>query len=172
MGAIIATHEPGVYRPPMPGEHRVRNAVRVLLLDEQDRLLLFRSARRGWWQPPGGGVGEREDVRAAAAREILEETGLREFELGAEVWRRRHSFTWRDVHYDQRERWFVARVPAFEPDLGGLSDDERDDLAEWRWWALDELAATKDTLVPSTLAARLRELLEHGPPEAPFDVGP
>jgi 8-oxo-dGTP pyrophosphatase MutT (NUDIX family) len=171
MRAIIATCARGVYRPRMPGEHRVRNAVRVLLLDEQDRLLLFRSARRGWWQPPGGGVKRREDPRAAALREIAEETGLREFELGAEVWLRRHSFTWRDVHYDQRERWFLARVPAFEPDLGSLSESERVDLAEWRWWTLDELAGTTDVLVPSTLAARLRELLEYGPPDEPFDVG-
>ena len=155
----------------MTRERRVRNAVRVLLLDEQDRLLLFRSDRRNWWQPPGGGVRRGEDARAAAAREIAEETGLRRLELGAEVWRRRHSFTWRGVDVDQRERWFLARVPAFEPDLRGLDDSERLDLAEWRWWTLDELDGTSDALVPSTLAARLRELLEQGPPGAPFDVG-
>ena len=156
----------------MSRERRVRHAVRVLLLDEQDRLLLFRSDRRNWWQPPGGGVKQQEDPRGAARREIAEETGLREFELGAEVWRRRHSFIWRDVEFDQRERWFLARVPAFEPDLRGLNDCERVDLAEWRWWTLAELTATTDALVPSTLAARLRELLEHGPPDEPFDVGP
>jgi len=155
----------------VPRKTRVRNAVRVLLLDEQDRVLLFRSARRAWWQPPGGGVKKREDARAAALREIAEETGLQEFELGAEVWLRRHTFTWRDVDIDQRERWFLARVPAFEPDLGGLSDSERLDLADWRWWTLDELAATTDALVPSTLAVRLRELLERGAPAEPFDVG-
>ena len=89
-----------------------------------------------------------------------------------EVWRGRHSFTWRDVHDDQRERWFLARTAAFDPGLGSLSESERVDLAEWRWWTLDELAGTTDVLVPSNLAARLRELLDHGPPDEPFDVGP
>src|SRR4051794_8736092 len=69
----------GAMSPPS----RVRHVVRVLLLDEQDRLLLFRSGRRAWWQPPGGGIERREDVRAAAAREILEETGLAQLDLGA-----------------------------------------------------------------------------------------
>ena len=150
----------------------VRHAVRVLLLDEQDRLLLFLSARRAWWQPAGGGIERGEDARAAAAREIAEETGLRAFELGDEVWRRRHSFSWQGVEIDQRERWFLARAPCFEPDTSGLSAGELADLAEWRWWTLRELQATSERLVPSTLGALLHDLLAHGPPPAPIDVGP
>jgi 8-oxo-dGTP pyrophosphatase MutT (NUDIX family) len=57
----------------------------------------------------------RGEYRAAAAREVAEETGLRAFELGDEVWRRRSSFTWRGVEIDQRERWFLARTPVLSP---------------------------------------------------------
>jgi 8-oxo-dGTP pyrophosphatase MutT (NUDIX family) len=48
---------------------RLRRAVRVLLLDEHDRVLLFRAISEltgaPFWFPPGGGLDEGEDVHAA-----------------------------------------------------------------------------------------------------------
>jgi 8-oxo-dGTP pyrophosphatase MutT (NUDIX family) len=153
----------------------LRHAVRVLLLDERDRVLLFRAARpetgRAFWFPAGGGLEAGEDVRAAAAREVAEETGLRHVPLGPEVWRRRHVFTWRGVEYDQRERWFLARVAHFEPHRGALTGTEPADLTAARWWSVAELEACADDLVPRDLAARLRTLLADGPPERPVEVG-
>src|SRR4051812_34098783 len=108
---------------------RLRHSVRVLLLDEQDRLLLFRIEQpdtcAAFWFPPGGGLEDREDARAAAVREVAEETGLGDVVLGPEVWRRRHVFTWRGVRFDQRERWFMARVAHFEPIRAGMTDAEK-----------------------------------------------
>ncbi len=153
---------------------RVRHAVRVLLLDAEDRLLLVRATDPGagpFWFPAGGGLEPGEDVRSAAVREVEEETGLRELRLGPEVWRRRHAFTWRGVTYDQRERWFLARVAHFEPSGAGLTDAEMVDLTEWRWWSLEELRGTGERLTPRDLAVRLSELLADGPPAEPIDVG-
>jgi 8-oxo-dGTP pyrophosphatase MutT (NUDIX family) len=91
----------------------VRHAVRVLLIDDADRVLLFRahdpSSGTGFWFPPGGGIEPGEDVQTAAQRELREETGRTDIALGAEIWHRRHVFSWRDARYDQRERWFIAR---------------------------------------------------------------
>ena len=154
----------------MARRSRVGRTVRVLPLDEEDRLLLFESERRARWQPPGGARKKGEKARAAAAREIAEETGLRELAVGAEVWRRRTSYTWRGVDVDQRERWFVARVARFDPDTSGLSARETADLAAWRWWTLPELESTPERLVPDDLGARLRDLLRDGPPSKPIDL--
>jgi 8-oxo-dGTP pyrophosphatase MutT (NUDIX family) len=154
---------------------RLRHSVRVLLLDEEDRLLLFRGeepeTRAGFWFPAGGGVAEGEDVRAAAAREVAEETGLVAVPLGSEVWRRRHVFTWRGVRWDQRERWFMARVQHFEPDGVAMTEAEKAELTDCRWWTLEALDATAERLVPRDLAMRLRGLLTDGPPQTPIEVG-
>jgi 8-oxo-dGTP pyrophosphatase MutT (NUDIX family) len=160
----------------MNGHAPVRNAVRVLLVDEEESVLLFRAERpedgRAFWFPPGGGIEEGEDVRSAAVREVAEETGLSGVALGPEVWRRRHQFEWRGQGWDQRERWFLSRVEHFEPASGNRTADEDIDLKEARWWTLDELRATGDALVPADLASRLRRLFAEGPPPNPTEIGP
>jgi 8-oxo-dGTP pyrophosphatase MutT (NUDIX family) len=159
----------------MAGALRLRRAVRVLLLDEEDRLLLLGVAvprtRPALWIAPGGGLEDGEDARLTAAREIGEETGLADLQVGPEVWHRRHAFSWRGVEWDQRERWFMARTERFEPSSAGMSEEEREDLAGYRWWSLDELELTPDELAPRALAVLLRELLANGPPAHPIEIG-
>jgi 8-oxo-dGTP pyrophosphatase MutT (NUDIX family) len=141
----------------------IRPAVRVLLVTrEPDPRVLLLAAQDPdrFWFPPGGGLEAGEDARAAARREVLEETGRALDDVGAEVWQRRHVFTWRGEEIDQRERWFLARVPeAFPIDRSGWTAAERADLHAARWFTLAELEATADRLVPDDLAARLRAVL-------------
>ncbi len=149
-----------------------RDAVRVLLLDESDRVLLVRfwDGDRSWWCTPGGGVAGGESDEQAARREIREETGLEAFELGPCVWMRRHVGIFRGQPFDQREKVFLARVPSFTPhpsDVGAV-EHESDDM---RWWRLDELEATGEATAPRDLPALVRRLLSHGPPDAPLAVG-
>jgi 8-oxo-dGTP pyrophosphatase MutT (NUDIX family) len=159
----------------MKGRPQLRYAARVLLLDEREKLLLFRGHRpetgAPFWLAPGGGLEKGEDARAAAVREVAEETGLTDFVLGPEIWRRRHIFTWRGVAWDQRERWFMARVAHFEPDGAAMSETEKTELTAARWWALAELETTTETLAPLDLALRLGSLLSEGAPTSPIDVG-
>ena len=55
-----------------------QGGVRVILTDEQDRLLLVcqHHEDRDIWMLPGGAIEEGENAMEAAKREVLEETGL------------------------------------------------------------------------------------------------
>ncbi|NLH82309.1 MAG: NUDIX domain-containing protein [Phyllobacteriaceae bacterium] len=51
--------------------------VRAMVRDERGRVLLLRHTYIPGWYFPGGGVEANESAAEAAAREILEETGIR-----------------------------------------------------------------------------------------------
>ena len=152
----------------------VRYAVRVLLVDGGQRLLLFRyTADDGerFWCPAGGGIDPRESPEDAARREVLEETGWsRPLDL-VEVWHRRHVAVFLGQLVDHRERWFLAKVPAFSVDPAGFTELERRTISAWKWWPVVDLHDASERLVPSDLASRVDELLADGPPSRPVNIG-
>jgi double-stranded uracil-DNA glycosylase len=149
-----------------------RPSARALVVDRHDRtlLVLFRDETgQTWWATPGGGAHKGENAEQTIRRELAEEAGLREFELGPEIWTREHTFAWYGRIYRQRERIHFVRVDGHEP--APTIDLAAEHVHDVRWWTLAELESTDEELVPRTFAARFRELLEHGPPSAPIDVG-
>ncbi|HZU16420.1 MAG TPA: NUDIX domain-containing protein [Candidatus Dormibacteraeota bacterium] len=160
----------------MSEEAVARPAVRVLLLDPADRVLLVHHLDPDtgfeWWAAPGGGVRPGESPEAAALRELEEETGARGVELGPCVWRREIEFPSRGRTIRQQERFYVARAAAFEPRPAGVQADELATLIEQRWWTAEEIEASEQRFGPRRLGGLLRELLREGWPSEPVDVGP
>jgi len=161
--------------PVEAAEPVVRQAARVLLLDDSDRLLLFAGADPHvpdvrFWFTPGGGVDPGETLEEAARRELLEETGCSGVALSPPVWLRSTEFWFDGEHYRARETYVVARVPSWEVDTSGFTDLERRSVDEHRWWTLDELLATSETVYPPDLPVLLRDLLETGLPAEPVEI--
>jgi 8-oxo-dGTP pyrophosphatase MutT (NUDIX family) len=147
-----------------------REAARVLLLDERDRVLLVAhraTPDRTVWTAAGGGVRPGEDHLVAATRELTEELGL-DAEVGPWIWSREVTFRYAGVHLRQRERWHLARVATYDEVTAPLDDPG---LIGVRWWTLDQLRATDEILAPGTIADHLGALLRDGPPASPVDVG-
>ena len=145
---------------------RERLTARVLLLDPAGRILLMKGRlpgdpdARGGWFTVGGGVEAGESPQAAAAREIVEETGFEGVEIGEALWRGEqilHDRKGRPVLF--KETYFVARCAGGEPSRAGWRAIEREFIDDMRWWTLAELAATAEPVFPPGLAERLADLL-------------
>lgn len=141
-----------------------RPTARVLLLDARDRILLMNGRlpgnpeRDGAWFTVGGGLEAGETWLQAAAREIVEETGITAFELGPIVWMREGVLNIpHPVIFD--ERYIVARCEGAEPTRAGWQALEHELIDEVRWWTQPDLAATSDPVFPGGLAERLPDIL-------------
>ena len=134
-----------------------REAARVLLLDEDDRVLLIQGSDPAapelgsWWITPGGGLEHGETPEAAAAREVWEETGIELPAVAGPLWERTETFPFDGVLVTQHELYFTARVAHFEPAGAALTDLEQRATIGMRWWTVDELRATASRVYPENL---------------------
>lgn len=154
---------------------RLRLAARAVVLDDDRRILLvrFEFPDRSVWATPGGGIDEAETDEAAIRRELSEEAGLEDFDLGPLLWTRTHHLPFGGGRWDgQSERLYLVRTLPFQP-VPRLTWPElrAEGVTAIRWWTLDELEAADALFSPRRLPSLVRSLLEHGPPAEPIDVG-
>jgi len=159
--------QPG-FRAPEPADRprRERRAVRVLIVDDADRLLLFLDSDLGlapvphWWGTPGGGVEPGESDLEAAVREVREETGLviDPALLRGPVSIRRVVHGYSDQVLEQTEVYYVLRVPAFEVDVSGHTEEERLCYVDVCWWPRVDIEDDADGAAAGGYAVWPREI--------------
>ena len=160
---------PGLTRSPdqPPADPAVtpqRRAARVVLLDPQNRVLLMRydegPPNGSHWATPGGGLEPGESYPQAALRELAEETGWTDIELLAEIHQRSHTMEWAGQLVYQAERLYLARTDQPARPISGVDAMHASDgIAAWRWWTIDELTSTDQTIWPAELAELIRQEL-------------
>lgn len=138
-----------------------RSTVRVIMIDPDDRVLLFSDSDPGlpelsWWVTPGGGMDPGESEPQTAVREVAEETGctISETDLLGPIARRHVVHGYSDQVVDiVTETFYGARVDRFDVDIAGHTEDELLTLTAHRWWPRAELGNTDAWLWPGRLPA-------------------
>lgn len=158
-------------------EPRLRQAVRAVVLDAQDRILLlrFEFGDKVVWAAPGGGVEAGESLQEGLARELSEEIGLKPPADAPHLWHQVGVGPDFAPGYDGVVNdYFLIRVDSFTP-AGALSqaDLEAESVFGHRWWTLEELHTHQGPayLSPRTLHHHLTQLIHNGPPPKPLFLG-
>jgi 8-oxo-dGTP diphosphatase len=161
------------------GEPRLRPAVRAIVLDDDERVLLcrFEFADKGVvvWAAPGGGVEPGESPRHALRRELAEEIGLEVTGEPLHVWHQRVVADGHAAGYDGViNDYYLIRTRHFCPS-GSMSSEmlRAEYVTGFQWWTVPELQAHRSGAVfaPRDLPTLLAQLLDTGPPEKPLPLG-
>ena len=138
-----------------------RQAARLVVVGPDNRVLLFRYEDDGrtWWAAPGGGLEGDETFEEAAAREAAEELSVTGARL-TPLWCQTVEFRFRGESVRQVEHFFLMRLPEETIEFGDRLREvhRREGIVAWRWWSLEEIAATRERIFPEDFAERLREL--------------
>ena len=151
---------------------QLRPAVRALIVDPADRVLLVRFdwPKRTVWASPGGGIEPGETDEQALVRELAEECGLRDFTLGPCIWTRTHWFTDMAGWAGQTERTYLIRTETFEPAPEWSPTKLASEGIGAQAWFAPEDFDPELSFSPRRLPELVRELLRSGPATEPFDA--
>lgn len=157
---------------------RRRRAARAVVLDPEDRILLINAKDPGrpggsdWWEIPGGGVDPGESTHDAVKRELWEEAGIAEAEIGPCIWIQAVEFTFGGWHFEQDEWVHVVRCDGTAQGPKGLEALEALAFGTQRWWHLDEIMDSQPRTIPYRMSEFLPDLLRGTLPAEPLDISP
>jgi 8-oxo-dGTP pyrophosphatase MutT (NUDIX family) len=117
----------------------------------------IRPAGKDVWALPKGLIGRGESAADTAAREVEEETGV-EARLGEKLGDVRYVYTWKGERIFKVVSFFLFRYARGR--IGEVAADQRREVDEARWLALDDAPAVLAYGGEREMADKARKLLE------------
>lgn len=112
--------------------------------NDEEILLIF---RRGKWDLPKGKLDEGESLEECALREVTEETGLTQIELGKKIAITYHTYVERGTLILKESHWFNMNTIGTEP----LIPQTEEGILEIVWANKENLAEYKANTFPAIL---------------------
>ena len=159
-----------------PGALPVRAAVRVLIIDEEERTLLCQygddATGRTWWVPPGGGKEPGESDLVAAHRELREELDRTDLDIGQGIGSRPGGTVL--IHgqrFVQEERYYLCRCNHFDVPPDVIRRGRSEGIRDIRWWTSAELRDQAVATGPRHLPELLLQIAAGDVPTGDSDLG-
>ncbi len=130
-----------------------------------------RPSLRKFWFLPGGGVEPGETHEEALRRELEEEIGAIDVQLGPWIGRCEGPFFLFRKPRFARERYCAVRLPDDRIDTARLAETEDNPILGVRWWSVSDLPATTDLVEPQGLAGLAGRIVSGETMEEPVALG-
>lgn len=104
------------------------------IVENEEGKILFQF-RRGKWDLPKGKLDEGETIEECAVREVEEETGLINIQLGELIGITKHLYTEHEVEIEKETYWFAMKVSGEQK----LVPQAEEDITELKWVSEHEL---------------------------------
>jgi len=104
------------------------------IVQNEEGKILFQ-LRRGKWDLPKGKLEKGEKIEECAVREVEEETGLKNIELGELIDITHHNYTEKGKEIKKETHWFAMKVSGKQQ----LVPQVEEDILELRWVSENEV---------------------------------
>ena len=150
-----------------------RQTARVLPVDAEGRVLLLHGwdphhPDRPYWFTIGGAADPGESMRAAAVRELYEETRISvdPAQLGEPIARNTIEFSWAGHHIVQDQVFYAVLVQSADVTLDGMDSWERATTDKYGWLSPDDLGPgdpPADPEIPDLIRAAAASVRDRRP---------
>lgn len=130
----------------MPSSKPYRRGVGIVLMNARGQVFVAeRIDAPGAWQMPQGGIDKRERPRAAALRELQEETGTDKAKIVAvtpswlryDLPRELQDKVWKGKYRGQEQKWFLMSFTGRDEDIDIAT--AHPEFTAWKWLKFEDL---------------------------------